>query len=205
MERTFTLSLTHSLIHSLTFHSHTQSGEHAHSIFTHGFEGTLTPTLFHTQIGGHAHSLPLSHLLTHLLSLSYSLSLSHSLTRSRGQTHLLTSGFHTEGVEGTLTHSLTDPPLERVGGQSGDHTHSNSLSHTDWRARSLTPSHSLTLSLTLSLTHSLTFDSQLKKKVPHRLTLTLTHSLTNIFAFTLYILSLSHALTHSSGQTHSTH
>ena len=58
-------------------------------------------------------------------------------------------------MEGTLTHSLTDYPLEGVGGQSEDHTHPNSLSHTDSRARSLshslTHSHSQTLSLHLSL------------------------------------------------------
>ena len=56
-------------------------------------------------------------------------------------------------MEGTLTHSLTDYPLEGVGGQSEDHTHPNSLSHTDSRARSL--SHSLTHSLTHSHSQTL--------------------------------------------------
>ena len=77
----------------------------------------------------------------------------------------------------------SDLPLEGVGGQIGDHTHSNSLSHTDSKARSL--SHSLTYSL--SLTHTLSPSLTLS----HTLTLTL-----------LLSLSLSHSLTRSRGQTH---
>ena len=82
---------------------------------------------------------------------------SHSYTQRWWRAHSPTNlpFSQTEVVEGTLTHSLTDYPLEGVGGQSEDHTHPNSLSHTDSRARSLshslTHSHSQTLSLHLSL------------------------------------------------------
>ena len=122
-----THSLTHSLIHSLTSHFHAQSGAHIRSL-TH-------PDSFISK----SHRVECKR--THSVA-------SHSHKQIRGHTHeppILTN----RGMEGTLTHSLTDLPLEGVGGQIGDHTHSNSLSHTDSKARSL--SHSLTHSLTLTL------------------------------------------------------
>ena len=75
----------------------------------------------------------------------------------------------------SLTHSLTDLPLEGVGGQIGDHTHSNSLSHTDSKARSL--SHSLTYSLSLS--HKLSPSLTLSHTLTLTLLLSLSLSLTN--------------------------
>ena len=147
MKRTFTLSLTH----SLTSHFHTQGGMHTHSkslshtdwrarsltlSISHSLkEITLTPTpsLFHSHIRSPAN-------LTYRMEcrLAHSAA-SHSHKQSRGHTHSLTSHSHTQrGWRAhSLTHSPTDPPLEGIGGQSGDHTESNSLSHTDWRTRSL--------------------------------------------------------------------
>ena len=108
---------------------------------------------------------------------------SHSHTQSGTHIHSL-----------SLTHSLTNLPRSRTEWRTHSlyfhpkirgHTHSNSLSHPDWRARSLTPS--------LSFSHSLT----------HLLLLTLTHSHTISY---INSLSLStHSLTHSRGQTLLTH
>ena len=104
-----THSLSHSLIHSLTSHFHAQSGAHIRSL-------THPDSLI-----SKSHRVECKR--THSVA-------SHSHKQIRGHTHeppILTN----RGMEGTLTHSLTDLPLEGVGGQIGDHTHSNSLSHTD--------------------------------------------------------------------------
>ena len=80
----------------------------------------------------------------------------------------------------SLTHSLTKLPRSHTKWRTRalyfhpkirGHAHSNSLSHPDWRARSLTPP--------LSFTHSLI----------HLLSLSLTRSLTHELTFTLYSLT----------------
>ena len=153
VEGTLTHSLTHSLIHSLTSHFHAQSGAHIRSL-------THPDSLI-----SKSHRVECKR--THSVA-------SHSHKQIRGHTHeppILTN----RGMEGTLTHSLTDLPLEGVGGQIGDHTHSNSLSHTDSRARAL--SHSLTYSLSLS--HKLSPSLTLSHTPTLTLLLSLSLSLTN--------------------------
>ena len=167
---------THSLT-NLAF-SHTEERSHSFQFaFTQRLEGTLT----HSLSLSHSLQLPhsLTHSFTHLqishtewirmeCKLTHSVA-SHSHTHSGGHTHSRTSHSYTQRwwrahsptnlpfseTEGwrahLLTHSLTDYPLEGVGGQREDHTHPNSLSHTDSRARSL--SHPLTLNLTLCHSH----------------------------------------------------
>ena len=147
-------------------------------------EGTLIHLLTshsRTQSGGHIHSL--THPFTHL-------QISH--TQSGIQTQLTHwPSTLTNRLEGTLTHSLTWHSRT----QRRDHTHSNSLSHRDWRARSPTPSLSFTHSLTHSLTHPLTyFRLSIQEKSTsqtHSHSHTLSHKL-DLRSLSTFSLSLTH-------------
>ena len=124
------LSLTHKLFHSptyiqqrahsLTFHSHTQRGEHTHSTSSQRFEGILTPTLCHTQIGGHIDSLTIS------LSLSLSHPLTHSLTHSLLLSLTLTHSLSLSHNGGTLSLSLSLSPINSL---TLLHTYSRGRTH----------------------------------------------------------------------------
>ena len=150
-----------------------------------------------------AHTAWVEGTLIHLLT-------SHSRTQSGGHIHSLTHSFthlqisHTEW-NANSTHTLASYSHK----QSRGHTHSLTnlaFSHTEERSHSFqfaftqrlegTLTHSLPLihSLSHSLTHSLTFDSQLKKKVPHRLTLTLSLSHSSSLSLSLSHLCVSHTL-----------
>ena len=140
-------------------------------------------------------------------------------TFTHSLTHLLTSKSHTQSVmqtqlthwpptltnrlEGTLTHSLTNLAFSHT----EERSHSFQLAFTQRLEGTLTHSlpliHSLSHSLTHSPTHLLSTLNSRKKYLTD--SLSLSHTLSQIrFAITLYILTLSYALTHSSGQTHST-
>ena len=177
MERTFALSLTpiHSSPNLTEWNANALTQWHPtltnrlEGTLTHeppiltnrGMEGTLTHSLTDLplegvggQIGDHTHSNSLSH------TDSRARALSHSLTYS------LTSGFHTEGVEGT-----------RGSGRSEWRSHSLQLPFTH-RLRG-----TLTLSFNHSLTHSLPQSLTSIFSPPHSFSHTYSHSPT---------LSLSH-------------